>query len=116
MIKYKILDTATGLYSHGGYDPNWSGRGKSWDSWKSVISYLKTYRSFRRYKIPTSWEVVEFLVTLTKINRTPVKDVLGDPSHFPITLHVSGADICRTKNSKKQKSESRKKTGKRLKG
>lgn len=116
MIKYKILDTVTGLYSHGGYNPHWSERGKSWDSRKNIASYLKTYNTLRRYKIPTSWAVVEFKVTLTEVNRTPVKDLLGEPSHhLPMTLHVSGKDICRTKNSKNQKSKSRKKIGKRSK-
>ena len=116
MIKFKILDTKTGLYSHGGYVPVWSERGKSWDSKKSVTFHLKTYRTLKN-KIPESWVVVEFRVTFTETDRTPVKDLVGNVSYLPVAIHVSGKDICRTKrqNIKKQKSKSQKKIGKRSK-
>jgi len=122
MIKFKILDTSTGLYSHGGYTPNWTERGKSWDTIGSVTSHLKLYlRGYSRNakwhstgkKIPKSWVVVEFKVTLTEVNRTPINDLIGEPRALPETVHVSGKDKCRTKNSKKQKSKSGKKIGKR---
>jgi hypothetical protein len=115
MIKFKILDTTTGLYSDGEYTPTWSDRGKSWDSWKNVISHLNKYRIRlkRGNKIPTSWAVVELKVTLTEINRTSVKDLPVKPE-LPIALHVSGKDICR-KNLKRSKYKSQKKTGKRSK-
>jgi hypothetical protein len=113
VIKFKILDTATGLYSHGGYTPIWSNRGKSWDSRKNVCSYLSAYRTMRGRKVTTSWVVVELKVTLTEVNRTAVKDLLVEPS-LPV-IHVSGKDICRRKSRKESRYKSQKKTGKRSK-
>ena len=104
VIKFKLFDTKTGLYSHGGYVPVWSERGKSWDSRKSITSHLKTYRTLGK-KIPESWVVVEFRVTLNEMRRVPVKDLVGEVARLPITVHVSGKDICRTKTSKPPQTE-----------
>jgi len=121
MIRFKILDTATGLYSHGGYKPKWSDRGKSWDTLGSVTSHLKMY--LRGYSpnpkwhrtgttIPESCVVVEFKVTLTEINRTSVKDLVGEevPCSVPAKKPPSKT---RQRNQKKPQSKSPKKTGKR---
>lgn len=97
MIKFKIRDTVTGLYSHGGYTPTWSSRGKSWDTIGSVTSHLKMYLkgyspnpkwNKRGKTIPTSWEVVAFQVNLVEINNTPIISLLGAEVH-PITKKKS---------------------------
>lgn len=123
MIKYKILDTATGLYSHGGYNPAWGIRGKSWDTLGSVTAELKMY--LRGYSpnpkwhrtgkaIPATWVMVELKVTLTEVNRTSVKDLVGEEVPCPIPAKKPPSKT-RLKNQKKPKSKSPKQTGKQSK-
>lgn len=121
MIRFKILDTSTGLYSHGGYIPQWSDRGKSWDTLGAVVKYLKQY--LRGYSsnpkwhrtgkaIPESCVVVSMKVTLTEINRTSVKDLVGEEVPCPIPVLKKPPSKTRLKNQRKPKSKSPKKTGK----
>jgi len=67
MQQFKILDTNTGLFSTGGYEPNWTEKGKTWNTIGLVISSLKLYkRGFGRHKnnpIPDNWSVVVFETT-----------------------------------------------------
>ena len=67
MKLYKILDTATGLYSTGGVKPRWTKNGKTWSIRGQVINSLRvycdgTYESGKRVP-PESWVVQEFEVT-----------------------------------------------------
>jgi len=56
---FKIRNKQTGLFSTGGYRPNWSARGKVWNSRGPAILSLLCYE--RTNRVPLSdIEVVEF--------------------------------------------------------
>lgn len=63
-IVYKIRDKQTGLFSTGGYSPNWTREGKTWKTKAQVISHLKLFcRGYRQEggrTIPKTWIIVEF--------------------------------------------------------
>lgn len=77
-LVYKIQDTATGLYSTGGYDPKWTRDGKSWKTMGQLKTSLKLYMRGPTYtspqEIPPTWTVVEF--KLVTVKRTRARDVL----------------------------------------
>ena len=54
MIKYKIRDNTTGLYSTGGHTPRFTKAGKLWAHIGHVKSHLNFFKA-----IPDSWEIVE---------------------------------------------------------
>lgn len=64
MIKYKLFNLKTNLYSHGGTKPIWSNRGKSWTSLKSLYKYLTKLEL-----VPDNWVVVECQTVTTEIAR-----------------------------------------------
>lgn len=62
---FAILDTKTGLFSTGGYEPQWTKQGKVWNSIGSLKNHLQLYARGlcgKRRDIPASWEVVTFEV------------------------------------------------------
>lgn len=80
MKLYKILDTATGLYSSGGVDPKWTKVGKTWSVRSQVINSLNvycdgTYRSGKRVP-PDSWVVQEYEVSKPRI--FSAKELVGE--------------------------------------
>jgi hypothetical protein len=103
MIKFKILDTATGLYSHGGYWPVFGDRGKSWDSKKSIISHLRLYKGQEKCgrTIPDSWQVVEFQVVLNEIGRESAIEILGPEE--PVVKAIVKKPKKKDKNKRKDK-------------
>lgn len=71
IVVYKIKNSE-GLFSTGGYNPNWTKRGKSWGSMSALKSHLRQfchdyktdsnpYRFYRGWwnEIPKDWIVVE---------------------------------------------------------
>ncbi len=78
-LVYKIQDTATKLYSTGGYDPKWTRDGKSWKTMGQLKSSLKLYMrgphaGGEARMIPATWTVVE--LKLVTVKRTRVRDIL----------------------------------------
>lgn len=71
-IIYKIQDTATGLYSGGGYNPSWTPAGKSWKTLAQLKASLKLYKrgqyAGEKRTIPSTWTVVE--MKLVAVSRT----------------------------------------------
>lgn len=67
---FKILDTASGLYSLGGLLPAWNAEGKTWRTRGQVAAHLKLYSrgafAQERNKIPDTWTVVEYKLTPVK--------------------------------------------------
>jgi hypothetical protein len=78
MQAFKIKDAANGKYSTGGMSPNWTSRGKVWNSKGALKAHLnqfcKDYMSFREgdswvsydgwwNNIPPSWIVEEVSVS-----------------------------------------------------
>lgn len=51
---YKIVDTATGLYSTGGTWPTFNKKGKTWSKIGHVKAHLNQFEA-----IPDTWEIVE---------------------------------------------------------
>lgn len=77
-LVYKIQDTATKLYSTGGYAPKWTRDGKSWKTLGQLKSSLKLYVRGQypgeAKEIPATWTVVE--MKLVTVKRTRVRDLL----------------------------------------
>jgi len=119
MIKFKVLDTSTGLFSHGGYNPRWGTRGKSWDTLDKAVDSVKSYLKYRKYctlktvpkynfsgkKLPENIMIVEYQVILNELKRTSINDL--------IETEVQVCPI--VKKIKKPKSKSQKKIGNKLK-
>lgn len=79
-IVYKIKDTATGLFSTGGYHPAWFEVGTPYSSKGTAVSQIKLYMRGQypgeRKKMPSTWEVVEVMVTHEEVKVWSVKDLL----------------------------------------
>jgi hypothetical protein len=77
-LVYKIQDTATGLYSTGGYEPKWTRDGKSWKTMGQLKTSLKLYKRGHQFsgprEIPATWTVVEY--KLVSVKRTRAREVL----------------------------------------
>ena len=58
MIKYKIYDIKTGLYSLGGHTPKFNKVGKMW----STLGHVKTHLNYFK-AIPDTWKIVEVQIT-----------------------------------------------------
>jgi hypothetical protein len=81
MIKFKVLDTSTDLFSHGGYNPRWGTRGKSWDTLNKAVDSVKSYLKYRKYnisgkKLPENIMIVEYQVILNELKRTTINDLI----------------------------------------
>ena len=72
-----IRDAQTGLFSTGGYTPSWvpAMEAKRWEKMGQVVAHLKLYERgqypSKAQKIPETWEVVEFELTLDQTGSTP---------------------------------------------
>jgi hypothetical protein len=67
---YKIRDKRTGLYSTGGYSPNWTKKGKTWTN----IGHVKNHiRQLNRLDKVDDWELVE--LAFVEVGRRPLRQV-----------------------------------------
>ncbi len=100
---FKIKDSETGLFSTGGYSPNWTKRGKTWSQINHVKTHLRQhcntkivklgkdprgYDDVKDYKtvsnnIPETWVIVEMVASGTKceIKEYSAKGLY--PNEFP---------------------------------
>jgi hypothetical protein len=80
MIKFRIMDKVTGLYSSGGYKPYFSKVGKLWDTKGQLISHLKLYRRGQypgeSTQVPVTWVVLEIQVEEKILSQTKALDLL----------------------------------------
>lgn len=80
IYEYRLLDTATGLYSTGGWDPKWRKQGKTWHSINHVKAHITYWRGkYRQYnpttgnydtlyyrEVPSSWVIVKTVYQFQK--------------------------------------------------
>lgn len=69
-VVYKIREKESGLYSNGGMHPNWSKKGKIWNTRGAVSNHLRIASS-HYYK---NAEIVEFFISETEDVSYPVSD------------------------------------------
>jgi hypothetical protein len=75
MFIYKIRHKKTGLYSKGGYDPQWSNKGKTWNHIGHIKLHLREIMINPRIKKDLeNWEIIEIALVQTEnsFNQTPI--------------------------------------------
>lgn len=75
---FRVIDTATGLFSTGGIEPHWSPTGKTWSSEGALKSHLSLWQdmgySKPKRQVPSTWQVVVFTYSYTDRSEYPAKD------------------------------------------
>jgi hypothetical protein len=75
MRLYKIRDKATGLFSTGGMSPSFNKTGKTWRALNHVRSHLTLLTESwigPKKKLPATWEIVEYVYTITETRVVPM--------------------------------------------
>jgi hypothetical protein len=89
MKQYKIMDKNTGLYSSGGYEPNWSNKGKTYNTIGQATSAIKLYARGQRRKRATPWVVMGFSSAPPMNSLVPDNWVVVEFQTTPIKEHVA---------------------------
>jgi len=80
VIKYKIRDDETGLYSSPGYCPKFTEEGHSWDTLGTLTAHLKLYRRGQYpgegRKVPKTWTVVTVEVKESVVSEQRAEDLV----------------------------------------
>ena len=89
MIKYKIKDTNSGLFSMGGHTPRFTKEGKMWNKLSNLEKHLNYFKA-----IPETWVIVEIdlierpVACRAKDCHKPRGSAMLGPGFWHIPIHL----------------------------